>query len=269
MIMKIQINPSYGHLRDFVTHLPELFEGPDGHTLHDVRNKVRAFDIAGEAIVVKRFKRPNAFNTVMYSYFRKSKARRAYEYALRLCRMGFDSPEPIAWCECRRRSLIGDTYLVSRRSDYRALTVFAERFPAKETLPVLDAFARYAARLHAKGVEHQDFNQGNILIAADPSSQDGYAFQLIDINRMRFHGGPLTQRRCMINLRRLSCPGAAYLYILDRYAEARGWNIDDTLLRGAVFRLLFWRKQCLKYNLRHRKFSHRSKKQPRSFAENK
>lgn len=41
----------------------------------------------------------------------------------------------------------------------------------------------------------------------------------------------------MINLRRLSCPAVAFLYILDRYAETRGWNVDDTLLRGTFFRL--------------------------------
>ena len=52
---------------------------------------------------------------------------------------------------------------------------------------------------------------------------------------MRFLDRPLTPRQCMINLRRLSCPAPSFLYILDRYAEARGWNIDDTLLRGIFF----------------------------------
>lgn len=36
----------------------------------------------------------------------------------------------------------------------------------------------------------------------------------------------------MINLRRLSCPAVPFLYILDRYADIRGWDINDTLLRG-------------------------------------
>lgn len=37
----------------------------------------------------------------------------------------------------------------------------------------------------------------------------------------------------MINLRRLSCPAVPFLYILDRYADIRGWDINDTLLRGS------------------------------------
>lgn len=49
---------------------------------------------------------------------------------------------------------------------------------------------------------------------------------------MRFHARPLRPDECMINLRRLSCPAVPFLYILDRYADIRGWDINDTLLRG-------------------------------------
>ena len=48
---------------------------------------------------------------------RKNKARRAYEHALRLRGMGFDTPEPVAWSEYRKDGLIADTYFVSRRSE--------------------------------------------------------------------------------------------------------------------------------------------------------
>jgi len=49
---------------------------------------------------------------------------------------------------------------------------------------------------------------------------------------MKFLRRPLRPDECMINLRRLSCPAVAFLYILDRYAETRQWDMDDTLLRG-------------------------------------
>lgn len=70
---------------------------------------------------------------------------------------------------------------------------------------------------------------------------------------MRFLDRPLTPRQCMINLRRLSCPAPAFLYILDRYAEVRGWNIDDTLLRSLFFRLAFGRQRAFKKRFLRRK----------------
>ena len=74
----------------------------------------------------------------MYSFFRKNKARRAYEHALRLRGMGFDTPEPVAWSEYRKDGLIADTYFVSRRSELTPLPQTMRRFPAPDTLPVLE-----------------------------------------------------------------------------------------------------------------------------------
>ena len=134
---------------------------------------------------------------------------------------------------------------------FRRLSQTTARFPAAGTLPVLEAFARFTVQLHEKGIEHRDFNHGNILWDRTPAG--AYRFQLIDINRMHFDDRPLSSRACMINLRRLSCPAVAFLYILDRYAETRGWDVDDTLLRGTFFRLAFGRRKQLRKRFRHRK----------------
>ena len=257
--MKITVNPGMEHLRQFVRQLPELFPA-SGEVLHDGRNQIRAFDIEGERLVVKRYKRPSAFNAVMYSFFHKSKARRAYEHALRLRELEIDTPEPVAWSEYRRNGLITETYFVSRRSDYAPLTAATERFPTSDSLPMLEAFARFTVRLHEKGICHEDFNQTNILWRHDEAT-GRYHFQLIDINRMKFLRRPLRPDECMINLRRLSCPAVAFLYILDRYAETRQWDMDDTLLRGTFFRLLFGRRQQFKKRFRERKLAVTGKKQ--------
>ena len=191
---------------------------------------------------------------------RKNKARRAYEHALRLRGMGFDTPEPVAWSEYRKDGLIADTYFVSRRSELTPLPQTMKQFPAPDTLPVLEAFARFTVRLHEQGICHEDFNQTNILWEYDGTT-GSYRFQLIDINRMRFHARPLRPDECMINLRRLSCPAVPFLYILDRYADIRGWDINDTLLRGVFFRLLFGRRQQFKKRFRKRKSAAAGKKQ--------
>ena len=248
--MPIHINPALEHLRNFAEHLPEIFDR-DGEVLHTGRNTIKAFEVKGEQLAVKRFRRPNLLRAVIYTFFRRSKARRSYEHAVRLRVLGIDSPEPVAWSEYRRHGLLSDSYYVSRRSDYAPLSQTTAHFPAAGTLPVLEAFARFAVSLHEKGVEHRDFNHGNILWTR--TAGGACRFQLIDINRMRFEERGLSSRACMINLRRLSCPAVAFLYILDRYAEARGWNVDDTLLRGTFFRLAFGHRKQLRKRFRRHK----------------
>lgn len=240
--MHLTLHPAAESLRTFSEHLPERFDR-EGTTIHAGRNTLKAFDIEGCRIVVKRFRKPCLLQSVIYTFFRRGKAQRAYEHALRLLELGIDTPAPIAWCTCRRHGLLAESYYVCRYSDYTPLSEATTRFPDASAREVLEAFAGFAARLHAKGVEHRDFNHGNILWKPD-ASERRFRFQLIDINRMRFARNPLTPRRCMINLRRLACPAAAFLFILDRYAGARSWDINDTLLRGTFFRLLFGRNRA-------------------------
>lgn len=259
--MKLHIHPAYEHCRPFAERLPETFRGP-GETLHEGRNTIRAFDVHGERLVVKRFKRPGPVRGIVYGTFRKSKARRAYEHAVRLRTLGFDTPRPVAWIEYRHRGRLTDSYFISLHSEFAPLSDVTERFPSKETLPLLDAFSQFAVRLHEAGVVHEDFNHGNILFQGDAASKC-YRFQLIDINRMRFREHTLAPRECMINLRRLSCPAGAFLYILDRYAENRGWNVDDTLLRGTFFRLAFGHRKAIKKRFRQRRQAARAKRNAR------
>lgn len=247
--MKLRLHPAYQSLRPFVESLPDAFDA-GGETLHEGRNTIRAFTVGGERLVVKRFKRPGPVRSVIYGFLRKSKARRAYEHAERLLTLGIDTPTPVAWSEYRRHGRLTACYFVSLRSGFTPLAAATAAFPAPGTMPVLDAFARYAVSLHDAGVEHEDFNHGNILYRY--AAPEGYRFQLIDINRMRFHRRPLPLRRCMVNLRRLACPAVAFLYVLDRYAEIRGWNVDDTLLRGTFFRLVLGRRKALKKRFRER-----------------
>ena len=153
--MKITINPAIRHVQPFIERLPEVFP-VSGEVLHEGRNQIRAFDIGGESLVVKRYKRPHLFNRVMYSFFRKNKARRAYEHALRLRGMGFDTPEPVAWSEYRKDGLIADTYFVSRRSELTPLPQTMKQFPAPDTLPVLEAFARFQPDQYPLGIRRYD-----------------------------------------------------------------------------------------------------------------
>ncbi len=254
------LGPGFGALRGFVERLPERFAaGPCGEVLHAGRNTVAAFAVGDERLVVKRYERCGVWRGIVYGLFRRSKARRAYEHAVRLRALGIGTPEPVAWVECRRRGLLRDAYSVTRRSDRRPLSRAAEAYPDPGAAEVLDAVARFAARLHEAGVCHDDFNHGNILWDRDPATGD-CRFELIDINRMRFFRRPLSARRSMVSLRRLSCPPEAFLYLLDRYARHRGRSVEETLLGGLLLRLLFVRRKRFKRRLRERHRALRAKK---------
>lgn len=245
------LSPRARGLRFFAESMPTRFG--TGDTLHRGRNTLEAFDTPEGKVVVKRYGKPNALNTLAYSYLRKGKARRAYEHAIRLRSLGIGTPEEIACIECRNRfGIVRESYFVSRFTDYTPLSFAAAAFPQPDAAFVLRAFARFTASLHTKGILHHDYNQSNILYRITPDGE--IRFQLIDTNRMSFVKRT-TRRDCIVNLRRLSCPAASYLFIVNHYAEARGWSIDDNLLKSAVSRLLFERRQQLKGGVRelHRK----------------
>lgn len=250
--MRLHLNPIHKRLQEFVQALPVLFDRGEGKVLHAGRNTIRRFTQEGETLAVKRFKQPGFLQGILYAHFRRSKARRSFEHAMRLVGLGIGTPQPVAWSEYRRNGRLTNSFYISGYSELKPLSEFARRFPDVESRPALDAFARFVAELHEKGIDHRDFNQGNILCGYDPEEKQ-WRFELIDINLMRFLDRPLTPRQCMINLRRLSCPAPAFLYILDRYAEVRGWNIDDTLLRGLFFRLAFGRQRAFKKRFLRRK----------------
>ena len=227
--MKFEINPRFEPLRSFIEELPDHFD--QGELIFQGRNTIRAFEVAGEKITVKRFRKPSGLNALCYGHLRKSKARRAYEHALELCRLGIPTPEPIGWREDYSGGLIRETYLITRFSDFEPLSELTNNFPAGDTPRALDAFAAFTVMLHEKGVEHGDFNNGNTQWKVD--TEGYYHFELIDINRMNFRGRQLTRSESLHNLRRITCPMTAYTYILGRYGELRGWDNYYTQLAGA------------------------------------
>lgn len=247
VIMKCYINPSMERFRSFVENLPACFE--QGELIFQGRNTIRAFVVDGERITVKRFRKPSAINSLIYGRLRKSKARRAYEHAAELCRLEIPTPEPIAWREDYHHGLIGDTYLVTRYSDYRPISEMTNAFPAPHTFAVIDALPAFIAELHRKGVEHHDFNNGNTQWKIDAEGR--CHFEVIDINRMRFRGRELTRKESLSNLQRMNCPMTAYAYILGHYGELRGWDNYYSQMDGAHYYSQFVIKRDRRNRLKH------------------
>ena len=237
VFMECVIHENYRQWEEFVRTLPDLFER-GGETLHDGRNCIKAFDVEGTRLVVKRFRQPNPFNRLVYTFFRGSKAERAYRNALRLEELDVQTPAPIAYLNLERKGLLSICYLVTTYTDYAPI-LDIEREPLSVAIAAFDAFVHYTVELHEKGVRHDDYNLTNVLYRRQ--ADGSFRFELIDVNRMHF--GPLSRRQCLSNVIRMCASMDITYYMSKRYAEVRGWNAYRVLATMAIIRGLFERRR--------------------------
>lgn len=166
------------------------------------RNKIKLFELDGKTINIKSFKIPHFINKIAYKYFRKSKARRSFEYATTLLEKGIGTPEPIAYFENYDFIGLKDSYYVSEHLQcnltFRELVEIPD-FPDHEN--ILRQFTRFSFDLHEKGIEFLDHSPGNTLIKKN--AEGNYDFFLVDLNRMDFHDNMDFDSR-MKNLSRLT-----------------------------------------------------------------
>jgi tRNA A-37 threonylcarbamoyl transferase component Bud32 len=150
------------------------------------RNKIKLFELEGKTINVKSFKIPHLINKIAYKYFRKSKARRSFEYATTLLEKGIGTPQPIAYFENYDAVGLKDSYYVSEHLQcdltFRELVEIPD-FPDHDT--ILRQFTQFSFDLHEKGIEFLDHSPGNTLIKKN--AEGNYDFFLVDLNRMEFH----------------------------------------------------------------------------------
>lgn len=253
--MKKIVNPKYQSIVPLLQGLidPVAFE-ERGEVLYDIRNKVKRFSVDGVEVVVKRYGRITAFNRLMYSTFRKSKAIRAYQNALRLAELGIDTPEGVAVLETYKYGLLHHSFFISLCTSDRSLSFLRDFDVSNQTLhPLLDALVAWLVEIHNKGVYHQDLNVGNILYREHPSG--GFSFQLIDNNRMKFYQELSLEMR-LKNLRRISDNVDLLNYILKRYAELLHLDSNEIQLRGCFYLLMFEAKQYAKQKLKCKWLKH-------------
>ena len=243
---KIVLSPTYAYLQQEIRKIPagdyRILE-----TYCDRRNMVRKIELAGGRIfVLKQYKRPTRLNQFAYTLFRKSKACRAYEYALRLQQLGFETAAPVAYLEISRHGLFHTGYFLSEFIAHPLLNTLQEG--DEESRKILEDFAAFIVEMHEKGVFNLDMNPGNVFFY---KSGEKYRFALIDINRMAFRKR-LSRRRCLLNLDRLGCDLDAFLYLSRNYARLRGWDQTRGLLASILGRRLFEKRQQDKKRLKKR-----------------
>ncbi|MBR6018088.1 MAG: glycosyltransferase [Paludibacteraceae bacterium] len=158
----------------------------EGQVIDARRNILRVT----EGVVVKQFRTPCLWRGIWYGWFGKSKARRSYEYALRMEGL---TPAPIAYREVRVCGVLRESWYACRQSECpHTFIELIEHpdFPNREH--ILRAIGRFTAELHRRGIWHPDYSQGNILFNDDASH-----IEVIDLNRIRWrrhvHGYPFSR----------------------------------------------------------------------------
>ncbi|MCZ4695114.1 hypothetical protein DWB61_08805 [Ancylomarina euxinus] len=180
--MRIDINPKYKHLQSFLENLPENFNVL-GSSLYKGRNEIKTIEIDGIILNVKSFKVPHLVNKIAYTYIRKSKAEKSFKYGLKLQDLGINTPEPVASIVCYKNGLICHSYYISLQFeyDYTIRELIIGKIPFNTTL--LEDFTQFTFDNHQKGVLHQDYSPGNILIK---QLDEETLFSMVDINRLKF-----------------------------------------------------------------------------------
>lgn len=240
MSRKIVIHPDYEHLRPFVEQLPIDFP-THGKVLQDRRNTIKTFEVNGTIINVKRFRIPIFINRIVYSFFRGSKASKAYYNSLEVIKRGFDTPHSIAYIEEYACGLLAYSYYISLQSPLsKEIRIFYSG-PLEGNESFFKAFAHYSAALHEAGIYHQDYSPGNILFE---EKEGKYDFCLVDINRMQFRSVTL-ESGCR-NFERLFDNDDVYRFLALQYAEARKMDAGECIRLIFLYKNHFLRKDLRK-----------------------
>ena len=239
---KYKINHLYAHFESFILNIRNDFR-ENSHSIHKARNELKIITYQKEELVVKSFKVPNLPRRLFYTLFRDSKAKKSYDYSVKI---GKFTPEPIAYIEFYNNGLLSDSYFIAKKFEYD----FTIREPLLETdfkdrQSIFESFAEFTFQLHSKGILHKDYSPGNILIRKD---EHGYLFKIVDINRMEFKILSLEER--LKNFNKLWAQDEDLKMIIDRYASLLNEDKDRCINMALAYNQKHKNKMILKNRLR-------------------
>ena len=180
------------------------------------RNVIKIIPLNNVELNIKAFKIPNIVNQIAYKYFRKSKARRSFQYANRLLKSDINTPLPIAFFEYSNLLLFKKSFYVSKQFKYDfTIRELVTNFDYPDFENIIRQFTRFTFQLHEKHINFLDHSPGNTLIKK--IDKNTYEFYLVDLNRMKFM--PMNFYDRMKNFAKLSPRGKILDVISNEYSK--------------------------------------------------
>ena len=250
--MKYLINNKFKDIQKNVIFFIDNFLIEGKILVNGQRNAIKLFEVEGITLNIKSFKRPNLINKIVYRYFRKSKARRSFEFASKLMEMQIGTPQPVAFFE--------NYDFVGLKESYYACEHLENVFEFREIVQneafenrdfIIRKFTQFTFEMHEKGIEFLDHSPGNTLI--HKNADGSYSFFLVDLNRMQFHE-TIDFKTRMKNLSKITHKKDMIAVMSNEYAKLS--NGDETTIfetmwgLTADFQYRFHRKKRIKKKLK-------------------
>ncbi len=224
---KLEVNEEFKTLKNFVKNLKIFFQ-KNNNTIHKARNEIKVINYESRDFVVKSFKIPHIINKFVYTFFKSSKAKKSYDFALKIDKF---TPKPIGYIEFYESFLINDSYFISEKFDYDFTIrepLLDINFPNKNE--IFKAFAQFTFDLHENEIYHLDYSPGNILIKKE---NDKFIFKIVDINRMKFLNMDLEKRAK--NFSKLWAKDEDLEFIAKEYAKIYEKNNEEFISKTISF----------------------------------
>lgn len=218
------VHPRFEHLKTELQQALDHFSDNNDHVVKAERNTIKKLTIDDKTFNIKSFKSPNFFQSLVYRFLRKSKARRSFEHALKLIDLDILTPFPVAYAEHFGLGLTESFYISEQLEyelDFRVLN-HNPKYPERDK--ILEEMAAFTFKLHENNINFLDHSPGNTLIKKNDRGE--WDFYLIDLNRMRFETLSLEKR--MHNFRRLWLSKTMINVMSRKYAELMGVSVMTT-----------------------------------------
>ncbi len=230
--IKVVLSAKHFDINLSLSEFEKIFDASES-LIQSNRNTLKKVCFGDVSTVVKSFKIPGKIQGFIYNYFRRSKARRSYEYSFLLESLSINTPQPLGYLEVYQGCRLRQSYFISSHLNYDYLIrdVLDDKVDNKPAL--LKEFVAFTHYLHSKKILHLDYSTGNVCI----KKIDGkYRFNLVDINRMRF--GSVSTRAGIRNFSRISSKLEDIALFANEYAKNASASVkvcQDELLNAVAY----------------------------------
>ena len=205
------------------------------------RNIIKFFNLNGLVLNFKSFKQHNIINRHVYKFYRKSKARRSFEYAHLLLKKNYYTPKPVAYIENHDFIGLTSSFYISEQLEHfwTFSDILADlSFPDREK--IIKEYTLLMYRLHNDGIQFLDNSPNNFLVRKENGK---YCIYMVDLNRMNFYESINIDKR-LKNFARLTNNPEIIKIIAEEYARLSGNTSDycQKKIFQAAHRMLVIRK---------------------------